>query len=197
MVSESYRSSKREHESQQPDRETVIEIRGTHLEFRVQTRVPLLSAEVNGTTAPIDRTSPLFLRPTQLPDSVNTSAMSVKLQRDESKVSVPLTAQPILQRVAPVLFGMIREAYPYNSRQGKEAFLTHTMGLIVSVQIQKPDLGIQVQNKIPVLDVRAWNSVDVGGHRKNYIAFEEKPVDKGVGGIILRKGTETGPRGLV
>ncbi|KAI1192594.1 hypothetical protein F5X97DRAFT_75535 [Nemania serpens] len=195
IVSDSHRSSKGEHESQQSDSETVIEIRGTHLEFRVQTRVPLLSAEVSGTDVPIDRTNPLFFRPMQLPGSINTSAMSVNLH-DGSRVSIPLTAQPIPQNVAPALFGRFEGGTHATAATAKEALITHTMELIVSVQSQTLSREIQVQNQIPVLDVRAWNSVDVGGPRENRIGLEEKPADKGVGGIILRKGTETGPRGL-
>lgn len=88
------------------------EIRGSLLQFEVQTRVPVLSATISGQdrhdTVTVDGktvTPRIFARPMQRPDAFAASHLVISLVRTKSSEVVSLNATPILKDMPPALWG--------------------------------------------------------------------------------------------
>ncbi|KAL6413187.1 hypothetical protein AUP68_02688 [Ilyonectria robusta] len=163
-----------------------IDIRGTHLEFEVQVRVPVLKATFIGETSPKEYQSPLFARPMQHEKPISESHLTVELKGP--KGSVPLQSQQAsVKNVAPALWGRYDRA-PASATNATEPMLQHVMGfnVIVSPKLRSSD-------NLPVIDMVKFNSVDIGkeGNMKIPVVATAGGSDK----IIKGEGSDAGYRG--
>ena len=132
-------------------------IRSTAISFSVQTRVPILSDSVSNETYD---SPPLHTRPMQLSSPIVKSHLNVTLNWHSPSSSLEPMPLDVIARItkplAPSLFGQPTGSTA-SAATAREEMITHTIGLEIQVR-EKP----RPSQEIPVVDMRAFNSTDVG-----------------------------------
>ncbi|KAL7805662.1 hypothetical protein V8C44DRAFT_340239 [Trichoderma aethiopicum] len=142
-----------------------IEISAAGLLVQVQSRVPVLSAEISGYSEPRpsivktgngeDVTPRIFARPMLLQQPFKQSLLKVTLRRTNGSDVIDLDANPLIQSLPPALWGENIEKPDLASL--KAPMIPHVVGYTVSL---RPKSGSS--ENIPAVSVTDFNAVDVG-----------------------------------
>ncbi|TFB01706.1 hypothetical protein CCMA1212_006414 [Trichoderma ghanense] len=142
-----------------------IEISAAGVLVQVQSRVPVLSAEISGYAEPRlsivknangeDITPRIFARPMQLQQPFKQSVLRVALRPSNGGDIIEMDAYPLIQSLPPALWGENIETPDLASLRAP--MISHVVGYTVSL---RPKSGSS--EKVPAVSVTEFNAVDVG-----------------------------------
>ncbi|PTB63053.1 hypothetical protein BBK36DRAFT_1182688 [Trichoderma citrinoviride] len=142
-----------------------IEISAAGVLVQVQSRMPVLSAEISGHAEPKlsvvknsngeDITPRIFARPMQLQQQFKQSLLKVTLRRTNGSDTIDLDANPLIQSLPPALWGENIDKPDLASL--RVPMISHVVGYTLSLRPKTGSL-----EGIPAISVTDFNAVDVG-----------------------------------